>query len=378
MNTVVVAVAGAGKTTMLARAVAAEQDPSRVAVLTYTMTNQVEDAMRVASFGRTNHSGLRVMGWCAFLLNEIVRPYLPALYPNVKLAGLAMYDPESFKYLHDEARYFNKEGFVYPSHLGKLANDIIKVSHGAPIKRLENVFETIYVDEAQDIRGNDLCVLEKLLHSNIEVHLVLDPRQSTLTTTSRDTKYKKKYEAYKILDLYRLWERKGLLAISYENETHRSSKLIARLSDVILGPNIGLSETVSNVVPRGHHDGVFLISKDTVTEYSFRYNAALLAQRESDSYDAVETINFGKSKGLTRDDIIVIATQAIEDFLVSGKDLQPTSACGFYVAVTRARYSIAIAVNDPAKTMEAMNAPNSIWHDVGVRLDAVDGSAIAS
>lgn len=169
-----------------------------------------------------------------------------------------------------------------------------------------------------------------------------------------------------------------MLAISYENETHRSSKLIVRLSDVILGPSIGLSETVSNVVPSEHHDGVFLISKDTVTEYSFRYNAALLSQRESDSYDAVETINFGKSKGLTRDDIIVIATQAIEDFLVSGKDLRPTSACGFYVAVTRARYSVAIAVNDPAKTMEAMNAPNSIWHDVGVRLDAVDGSAIAS
>lgn len=199
------------------------------------------------------------------------------------------------------------------------------------------------------------------------MHVLLDPRQSTLCTTVRDAKYKKNYEAHKILDLYREWERKGLLSITYENETHRSAPAVARFSDIILGPNIGLEATVSNVSPRGRHDGIYVIAKDSIPEYSCRHEATLLATQQSEQYDAVETINFKKSKGLTREDVIVVASGPIEQFLLKGRPLKSHSACGFYVAATRARYSVAIAVRNPARTLKAMNTPSSMWHDVGAR-----------
>lgn len=89
MNKAVVAVAGAGKTERLAEAVAHEPNPERVLVLTYTVTNQREDAARIARKVGGVAECPRVIGWCAFLLDEIVLPYLPALYPGVQLKGLA-------------------------------------------------------------------------------------------------------------------------------------------------------------------------------------------------------------------------------------------------------------------------------------------------
>lgn len=367
MNRAIIAVAGAGKTMMLAHEASKERERSRVVVLTYTTTNQREDAARISSLLESGTQSPRVSGWCAFLLNEIIRPYLPVLYPDIQLAGLAMKEPSTFQYLKGHHRYFTRDGFAYPSFLGKLAFDVIKASKGGAIRRIENVYDAIYLDEAQDIRGNDLCVLEELLHSRIRLFIVLDPRQSTLSTTSRDSKYKKRYQGHGILELYRLWERKGLLSIEFKNETFRSTPPIASFSDAILGPNIGLERTVSNVQERGYHDGIFLIDKSSTEVYSKAHHATLLAMRESDSYPAIETINFKMSKGVTRDDIIVVATDPIEQFLSKGKSLAPESACGFYVAVTRARYSVAIAVKDPDKTIAAMTAL-PLWEGVSLQL----------
>lgn len=367
MNKAIVAVAGAGKTTMLARAVSQERDMSRTVVLTYTTTNQLEDAVRISTFLDRGSQMPRVTGWCAFLLNEIVRPYLPTLYPHVSLSGLAMSEPDSFKYLKGPHRYFSRDGFAYPSFLGKLAVDVIEASKGSAIRRLESIYDTIYLDEAQDIRGNDLCVLESLLRSSIQLFIVLDPRQSTLSTTSRDTKYKKNYGSHGILELYRLWGRKGLLAIEYENETHRSTSQIASFSDAILGPSIGLGKTISNVPERGRHDGIFLIDKSATGEYSEAHHATLLAMRQSSSHAAIEAVNFKLSKGMTRDDIIVVATDPIEQFLSKGKPLPPESACGFYVAVTRAKYSVAIAVKNPTKMLSAMTTL-PLWKGIDIQL----------
>ena len=367
MNKAIVAVAGAGKTTMLAHAVSQEKDRSRTVVLTYTTTNQLEDAVRISKVLDRGTQIPRVTGWCAFLLNEIIRHYLPTLYPHVSLSGLAMSEPNSFKYLKGSNKYFSREGFAYPSFLGKLAVDVIEASKGAAIRRLESIYDTIYLDEAQDIRGNDLCVLESLLRSSIQLFIVLDPRQSTLSTTSRDTKYKKNYKSHGILELYRLWERQGLLGIEYENETRRATPRIASFSDAILGPNIGLGETISNVPERGRYDGVFLIDRNETEEYSEAHHATLLAIKQSSTYAAIETVNFKLSKGMTRDDIIVVATGPIEQFLSKGKPLPPESACGFYVAVTRAKYSVAIAVKNPPKMLAAMTTL-PLWKGIDIQL----------
>ncbi|MDO4405525.1 MAG: hypothetical protein Q4C09_10870, partial [Atopobiaceae bacterium] len=308
------------------------------------------------------------LGWRAFLMNEIIKPYLPMLYPNVTLNGLAPTDPVSFMYLKGQRRHFTSDGRAYPSLLGKLALDVINASRNRAIKRIESLYDAIYIDEGQDLRGNDLCVLEKLLRSSITIHIVLDPRQSTLSTAQRDDKYRKKYPNAMVINLYRFWESKGLLSIDYLYETWRFTPRLALFSDLIFEPELNLGRTVSNVMLRGRHDGIYLIPKEELREYSIEHMATALTIRESEKLVAYESINIGLSKGMSRDDIVICATKPIEDLLIRGKRLSPSSACSLYVAVTRARYSVALAVTNPEAIAKAMRASHSIWKDVHVKL----------
>ena len=276
--------------------------------------------------------------------------------------------PPSFQYLSGERRHLTREGRVYPSLLGKLAFDLIKESKGRAIQRLECLYDSLYIDEGQDLRGNDLNVLLELLKSSIDVHIVLDPRQSTLSTAPKDTMYKKQYCFASILDLYKLWEKKHLLEINYMSESKRFTGEIARFSDLIFGDAYEFPATKSKVSQRGVHDGIFLIDIKKLSEYSFEYHATVLAVQKSQKIDAFESVNFGKSKGMTRNDVVIKATQPIEDLLMKGKRLPPSSACGFYVAVTRARYSVALAVKNPNKTAKAMSAQSSIWKGIIVQV----------
>lgn len=367
MNDAVVAVAGWGKTEELASAVAREPHPDRVLVLTYTETNQREDTLRIfqKTAGAKRHAS--IMGWKAFQLRDIVRPYLPLLYPDVRLRGLSNRDVDLNKRPSGSARYLTEDGDAYPSLLGKLSLGVIDASKGAAIRRIEHLYDSIYIDEAQDLRGNDLCVLERLLKSNISVHVFLDPRQSTLSTAEKDQKYKKNYPNAEVIKLYREWERKGLLDIRYENETHRSIAPIAALSDIIVGDELGFGPTVSAVEPRDRHNGIYIIDKTDLDRYVSEYGATLLALQESTEYGASDSMNFGESKGMTRDDIVIVTTAPIEKFLTTGAALKPVSACKFYVAVTRARYSVALAVDKPDKVLAAIEK-NPLFLTLGIQL----------
>ena len=365
MNKAIIAVAGAGKTEQLISLVAMESRPERAIVLTYTTMNQFEDSARIAQKAVRGNT-VPVLGWKAFLLNEIVLPYLPRLYLDVQLHGLAPSDPQSFKFLKGESRYLTKDGRAYPSMLGKLAFDVINASNSAAIRRLEQLFDSIYIDEGQDLRGNDLCVLEALFKSSINITIVLDPRQSTLSTADRDSKYKN-YQYARIIKLYRLWERKKLLEIKICNETHRFIPDIALLSDRIFSDELHLEKTISHVKPRGTHDGVYLINKNDLSSYASKHDATLLSLKESSRFGVPHAMNFGASKGLTRDDVFIFATNPIEKFLMQGTPLSEKSACGFYVALTRARYSVAIAVKYPDKVLSASHNENSPLYSIGVK-----------
>lgn len=367
MNDAIVAVAGWGKTEELARAVAREPEPDRVLVLTYTETNQYEDTLRIfqKTSGAKRHAS--VMGWKAFQLHDIVRPYLPLLYPNIRLRGLSIRDVDLRERPTGSDRYLTRGGDAYPSLLGKLSLDVIDASKGAAIKRLERLYDSIYIDEAQDLRGNDLCVLERLLKSDISVHIFLDPRQSTLSTAEKNRKYKKNYPNAEVIKLYWEWEKKGLLDIRYENETHRSIAPIAALSDIIVGDELGFGSTVSAVEPRGRHDGIYIIAKSDLNRYVKEYGATLLALQMSEKYGISDSMNFRKSKGMTRDDVVIVTTGPIEKFLTTGAELKPVSVCSFYVAVTRARYSVALAVENPCNTLAGIER-SSLLNELDIRL----------
>ncbi|HWT39974.1 MAG TPA: hypothetical protein VN081_01710, partial [Dongiaceae bacterium] len=57
-----------------------------------------------------------------------------------------------------------------------------------------------------------------------------------------------------------------------------------------------------------------------------------------------EVINFGVSKGITRERIAILTTGPIRKWLANKNPITDQSASGFYVASTRGRYSVALVV----------------------------------
>ena len=370
MNKVLVAVAGAGKTHRISQEVSAIEPQDRVLILTYTVRNQVEDANRVAAAkavdGKTSGHP-RIMGWMSFLLNEIIRPYLPLLYPDVKLRGLGV-NPSSFKYKKQRDRHFNKDGDVYPGTLAKLAFDIIQTTDRAPIARLELLYDSIYIDEGQDLCGNDLEVINELFKSDIETTVVLDPRQAVLATTKHDAK-NKRFKGVKSLEFYRDLEKRQLCVIENLNETHRYVPEIARFSDLVIREHGRFPETISNVQCEHKHRGLFAIAKDAIRDYAEQYGAAILRwDKNSGAFPGLCVANFGECKGMQCDHVVVIATRSMSDFLLRGMSMKEETACKFYVAVTRARFSVAIALDNPSEAISMMSQPSSVFGDMNIQL----------
>ena len=57
-----------------------------------------------------------------------------------------------------------------------------------------------------------------------------------------------------------------------------------------------------------------------------------------------KTLNYGLSKGITTDRVLIVTTEPIRKYLQKGT--KPDSRDKFYIAVTRARYSTAFLVDD--------------------------------
>ena len=78
---------------------------------------------------------------------------------------------------------------IYACELGRLAFELMEAAP-ALLHRLECIYDEILVDEVQDLASYDWEILEKLLHSRIELRLVGDVRQAVLSTNPRGRKNK--------------------------------------------------------------------------------------------------------------------------------------------------------------------------------------------
>ena len=68
-------------------------------------------------------------------------------------------------------------------------------------------------------------------------------------------------------------------------------------------------------------------------------------------------MNIAITKGLSAPRVLIGPTAGMIDFLQRGKRLGETPSCSLYVAVTRARYSVAFVVENPARLGLAVWTP---------------------
>jgi DNA helicase-2/ATP-dependent DNA helicase PcrA len=346
MNTLMLAVAGGRKTQSIVDRCAAAPAGRRILVLTYTIANQQELRTRLERLGPLE-ARVEVEGWFAFLLRHWVRPYLPSRFTGARLRGLNFDgDPG---YVAGIRRFLDSESRAYKRHLAQLALDVDEASVGASLNRLARIHEEIWIDEVQDLNGYDLEVLSALLASPIEPHLVGDVRQALLRTNPRDPK-NQQYKGINIKTWFEQQAQSGWIEIKHASTTWRCNQRIADFADSIFPNSWGFSKTVSRNVALTGHDGVFAVASDHVGEYTQRFNPLCLRNSTSSGKQLdLPFTNIGKAKGLEDQHVLVAPTDGVTRFLAHGTSLGDTPCCSLYVAVTRARSSVAFVTDKPER-----------------------------
>lgn len=348
-NVLTLAVAGSRKTQGLVDYSATLPCGISVAVITFTQANQAELVNRLASQAG-NHVGIEVKGWYTFLLRDFVRPFFPFLFPGERVKGFN-FEARPHPRARGISRFLDSGGSVYACELGRLAYELIKLSNGKLIRRLECIFDEILIDEVQDLSGYDWEIIDVLLGSAIPLKMVGDIRQSVLSTNPRGLK-NKKYEYASIVEWFRERERNGALTIIENNTTWRCNHEIAKFSDFIFHPDWQFPQTDSANTFETGHDGVFLIDPENVYAYVSEFEPqSLHHSASSGKIFNLDYINFKVSKGATFERVLIVPTSGIVNFIKTGEHLNPVPAASFYVAVTRAEQSVAIVLANPEKSV---------------------------
>lgn len=353
MNRLRLAVAGGRKTQSIIEHCREASEGRRILVLTYTVRNQLEISNRLAPI-RPLAAHMDVLGWFGFLIRHWIGPYLPCRFAGRRVAGLN-FPGDPGQYARGEARYLDADGRAYMIHLAKLAIEVQGASGDSVLERLSRIYHEIHIDEAQDLTGWDLEVLAELLKSRIDVHMVGDLRQALLSTNPRDPK-NSQFKGLKIKHWFDECQRRGLLDIEHQTTTWRSNQMIASFADAIFDPSWGFGPTTARNDATCGHDGLFAVDTGYVREYLRRY-APLCLRHSANSAKTLSLpfVNIGVAKGMSADHVLIAPTGPMIAYLRKQTQLADTPCCSLYVAVTRARHSVAFVSDNP----DALGLP--VW-----------------
>ena len=350
MNRLIIAAAGSGKTTYLVKS--SLQEPDNILITTYTIANEQEIRKKFIELNGCIPHNVTIKTWYAFLLQHGVRPFQGVLLDK-KINGMVLVNEKSgLKYMgrkgpvyYSEEEfykfYFTKEMKMYSDKIAKFVCRCEEETGGAVTKRISRLFTKIYIDEVQDMAGYDLELIKSLLKSECDLTMVGDPRQVTYHTHNEA---KNKKYAYGNIEEYIKNECKQIECIFDKeilNDSYRNNKSICSFSSKLYPE---YEETGTKQFKETGHDGIFLIKFDDLDEYLAKYNPMQLREKRTVQVsDKYPVINMGESKGLTFDRVLIYPTGTMREWLKDHtNELKPKTKSQFYVAITRARYSVGI------------------------------------
>lgn len=343
-NEVIIAAAGGGKTTRIVNRVL-KSPAERAAVLTYTQVNTTEIVRKIYSENAAIPPHVEIWSWYSFLLREMARPYQSFMH-NKRIDGLLWCNERSVPYVaekYTQRFYFAHDRFIYSDKLAQFVVACNQSSNGAVIRRIEQRFDRIYIDEIQDMAGYDLEVIELLLKSSVNLTMVGDYRQATFSTNNAAKN--KQFKGVNIINKFKQWEKTKLLALTFESKTYRSNQTIANFADTLF-PDIPLT-TSTNTEVTGH-DGVFVITSSMVEDYVKNFNPQVLRYDKRTSCKGLDESarNYGECKGLTFNRILIFPNGKATKWLTTGNYSHiEASAAKMYVGITRARHSVTFVLD---------------------------------
>ena len=381
-NKLIIAAAGSGKTTFLVDE-ALKQKNGKVLITTYTQANEAEIRKKIIEKNKCIPENATVQTWFSFLLKHGVRPFQGTLFEK-KINGLILVNSQSglkaYKsqcqdckqerivkgnctkcknpiYFGEEKEferhYFTKALKIYSDKLSKFVFRCNEKSGGSVVDRISRIYSHIYIDEVQDLAGYDLELLKLLFACNSAILLVGDPRQGTYSTNSAPKN--KQFKKAKVINYF--FQDKSININTDQTSlltNYRCNKPICDLSNKLFA-DFQATTSGNNTVTE--HDGVFFIKEKDIETYLQKFQALQLRDsKKKEVNESYRVMNFGEAKGLSFDRVLIYPTKPFLDWLKdSNTQLAETSRSKFYVAITRARHSVAI-VNDKE------NINNEIQH----------------
>lgn len=208
-------------------------------------------------------------------------------------------------------------------------------------RRLAEVYSHVYIDEVQDLAGWDHNFVEHMLRADIAVHMVGDPRQRTYSTNNST---KNKIKGSTPLTVMReKFEKLGLITVDVHNVSYRSHQSICDFADRLY-PDLLATRSMSESTEE--HLGVFSVSWSQARTYATRFTTSNLRYNSTSDTQGLPAFNFGESKGSTFDRVLIFPAKTMDTYLRRGGGLAEGTRSKLYVALTRARYSVAVVIPD--------------------------------
>ncbi len=343
INKLIIAAAGAGKTTYLINE--ALKHDKEILITTYTEANENEIKKKFIEINGSIPKNVTIQTWFSMLLQHGVKPYQDYL-TDKRINGMILVNQQSSLYVLEsnvDEHYFSREYKIYSDKLSKFVFKCNEKSKGVVFDRLSRIYDYIFIDEVQDLAGYDLELIKLLFQTNSNIVLVGDPRQTTYNTHWE--KQNKQYQDGKIKEF--IQDKCKEISVEIDenslNCSYRNNELICQFSSKLF-PEYTVPTSKQN--DEVEHKGVFFMKESDVDMYLVKYQPLQLrVDRRKKVNTNFSVMNFGESKGLGFDRVLIYPTQPILDFILNNKNLDGKSRAKFYVAITRARHSVGIVYN---------------------------------
>lgn len=364
-----IACAGAGKTTHIIKAAhkLATNTNKKIAIVTFTTHNQDTERQKYYDLYSKIPKNIDICGWYTFLLDYIIKPFKGDIIEHLydTHISLAFVDPPKIKsHKHKiphykkndlKTKYLTSENGIYKDYLSEFAYNCLLKNRKLLTKRFEQIFDTIYFDEAQDFCAFDFDIIKFLIkETTVNCTITIDPRQHTYSSCNsrRYSNFKGKLNLFcseKINTKRHMYINVDYSKYGY---SHRCDASICSLASEIYDGSFATYPCTCNecINKKSYYTkarGVFFVFNKDAYKFANYFNVKVLTFNKVVNIDNVITnqrYNFGECKGDEFQSVLIYPTKDILNWLMSRIELAPNTKSRFYVAVTRAIFTVGIIV----------------------------------
>lgn len=365
-----IASAGSGKTTKLIKHIL-EEPSSKIGFVTFTSESQKNTKSKIIEKSGFMPHGIKILGWYEFLMKYFILPYKSTIIPELRTKHIGFsfdsdYTP-TYKTKSGEIRninykgnllkkYFTKDLKIHKDLTAEFAHLCIKSNQSSIKRRLEECFDILCFDEAQDFTGPDMDIFKYLIKNvSCKIFFAGDPRQHIFATTKFGSKkYKGRLDKYITEEVNNKkceWVKMDYSTLA---TTHRSVQEICDLASSIF-PHLPSSSscTCKECVSRRNNytllKGVYMVREKDIRKFSEKFKPLHLIFSVSENLPTFgKTLTMGKSKGDEADSVLIYPTEDMSKYIFFNREafMHDETRCKLYVAVTRARYLVGIILKD--------------------------------